>query len=67
MSGRPFTARFAGLCERCEKPITAGVSLVVHDTEWDGWVHDGCHEPPDETARVCPICFMTTCDCGKDL
>ncbi|NUQ32236.1 MAG: hypothetical protein HOP99_05355 [Dermatophilaceae bacterium] len=61
-----FTARYPGDCADCGGPINVGDLIKQTDGEY---VHaDNCTpDRLDDTETVCPRCFLTTSDCGKDL
>ena len=61
----PFPAQYHSRCERCDFAIHAG-DLVTRDAEF-GWTHVDCTPADDDAATPCQTCWLTACDCGKDL
>lgn len=67
---RAFPATYHGNCVECGSRISPG-DLIVPDDEdaHGGWKHLQCDDTPDtyDLPQVCGVCFLTVCDCGKDL
>lgn len=62
----PYTAQFHSTCTECGSAIRVG-DLIMRDEDDEAWVHVSCLvHTPDEPVKVCPRCFMTICDCGRD-
>lgn len=60
-----FEARYGGKCASCGDWIKVG-DLVIY-SPWHTVVHEGCEDiTPEHHAaeKVCPLCFVTACDCG---
>ena len=59
---RPFPARYPGRCASCDERIREGDIIRMTD---DGATHDDCTEaiPVERPEKVCPTCWLTSCDC----
>lgn len=68
-----FEAQFRGWCHECEEPILIGQRIErTSETRPDGssvYVHVfpcPAGPPASGTETVCPICFLTSCDHGRE-
>jgi hypothetical protein len=62
-----WAAKFDDYCEACGGRIHAG-SLIDWSEDQSGCVvHAECGDfPREETADVCPTCWLTSCDCDRN-
>ena len=57
-----FEAMYVGWCGVCEERIHPG-DAIRFDEDRD-IIHDACVSASPERVRpVCPICWLTSCDC----
>ena len=76
---RPFRVRWGGKCQECGEKVEEGSQAQYRDGKF---CHEVCPEESAlglgnitedllaaraGTVEVCRVCFMTVCDCGKDL
>jgi hypothetical protein len=65
---RTFPARYPGRCDACD--LGFGTDEQVTYTDDDQLVHASCVNvtpAAGATETTCPRCFLTSCDCGKDV
>ena len=61
-----FVVKWRTRCMACGEWIEVG-ETARYDAD-SNIVDKYCADPPPERpAKVCPTCFMTTCDCGKEV
>lgn len=58
-----IVARYPADCEDCGGGIEVGDLITQRDGEW---VHASACTASQRAETVCPRCFMTACDCGRD-
>jgi hypothetical protein len=62
-----FPARYASACSECGTRIHIG-DPIVHSDDHDAYIHASCDSAtPEQAETVCPKCFLSICDCGKDV
>ena len=62
MSGT-FTARFPGECGACGERVRIGDQMTYAESVA---VHIDCDDVvPERPVTICPMCYMTTCDCER--
>lgn len=59
-------ARYPSECPECGSRIRTG-DLIARDDDDEDWVHVSCSDAAPTPERPCPHCFLTICDCDKDL
>lgn len=62
-----FRAAWPGRCGACDGAFLTG-DLIAYSDE-GSLAHEACLDvtsPAGKPETICPRCFLTACDCGKD-
>ena len=68
MATRPFPARYPGTCQSCFTRFDEGddIGYVGDELRCGGCLSEAVQVADLPPLVVCPICFLTSCDHGRE-